>query len=141
MLPQTEFGPLVTVDRSDFDDCYNFASSLPECISLLQSVLSPNWVNIKGTKYQPGMAVILKISENGAPVFGVIDIIFVCDKDVMFLYSYLLTVGFDEHAHAYEVEYSDMKSSINQEDLYDPLPLSIYHSVLGLKFIVLRHSL
>lgn len=143
LIPEAEIGPVSILDLSECDNYLKFVSYLPECIRTAESVLSPNWINIKGTDYKPGMAVVLRISESGAPVFGVIELIVLLGDKVFFLYSNLLNIGYDEHVHAYEVELDsfDVWHTVNQKDLYNPLPLSIYFSVTGSKFVVMRHAL
>lgn len=141
VVPEIDFGPIDIVTLPELDSYFKFAPSLPQYIKSEKSVVSPNWVNIKGTDYKPGMVVIIKVSESGAPVFGVIEFIILFNKDVTFVFSYLLTIGFEEHVHSYQVEFCDKWSSVNQSELYDPLPINIRHGVLGFKYIVLRHSL
>ncbi|KAK3916871.1 MAP-homologous protein 1 [Frankliniella fusca] len=142
ILPSITKGPSMTICISELD-CYNaIVSSLPKSIIMQSSsCLSLNWVLYKGTKYKPGMVLLLDVKECG-PLFGVIEFILSADTDdLTFVFSYMVTFGFDEHIVAYEVDHTNVYSSVSPDNLYDPLPLSIHHSVSDDKYVILRYSL
>ncbi|KAJ1523120.1 hypothetical protein ONE63_001013 [Megalurothrips usitatus] len=140
ILPQTELGPCSELLISDFDN-ETFVNSLPDCIRTLKCFLSPEWVQLKGTEYRPAMVLLLGISDCGGPCFGVLEAIISHSTGLVFIHSCIDLVGFDEHVHGYEVQVTDKWSCVNPLDLYDPLPLSIYHSCKGIKYVILRYKL
>ncbi|KAK3925508.1 Methylthioribose-1-phosphate isomerase [Frankliniella fusca] len=134
------FGPSSQVDVDDFENL-DFVKDLPKNVTL-ETCSSPNWINFKGTKYQPGMVLLISVNESGGPVFGMLEVILVSfDNTVVFVYSDLVTIGFDEQLHSYEVENYDNWSCTTPSDLVEPLPLSLYTSVNGKKTVILRHLL
>lgn len=140
ILPETVFGPFVEISLDDFEND-SFVKSLPDYVKSSSCLLSPNWIDLKGSRYKPGMVLLLSINNSGGPVFGVLECIIFVNDEIIFIFSYLTTLGLYEHVHAYEVEISHKWSTIKPEDLYDPLPLSLYHSSWGSKFVILRYVL
>ena len=61
------------------------------------------WANIWGTNYTPGTIVVTKI-ETPNPKFGKICSVYLIKDVVHFLIMPLVTIKFDEHFHAYEVD-------------------------------------
>ncbi|XP_052120479.1 uncharacterized protein LOC127748910 [Frankliniella occidentalis] len=144
IIPSTEFGPSTEVLLSDFSN-HSFVHNLPVSfhLSFSKGCLSANWVNFKGSTYKPGMILLLEVNESGGPVFGLLKSILLCENEnFTFVFSYLMCSGFDDHLHAYEVEVSDEKwSTVLPSELYDPLPLSVHHSICSKKYVSLRHLL
>ncbi|XP_026281063.1 uncharacterized protein LOC113208326 [Frankliniella occidentalis] len=142
LLPETELGPSCEVLLDDFNN-QTFLKLLPKCMRSSSELLSPSWLNLKGTRYKSGMVLLLDISKTGGPVLGVVESILncTCHDDFVFVFSYLTVLGLNEHVHAYEVQTSDNWSCIKPVNLYDPLPLNIYHSVCDKKYVILRYML
>ncbi|XP_052129681.1 uncharacterized protein LOC127750959 [Frankliniella occidentalis] len=134
ILPEIEYGPLFEINLSDFSNP-EFARHLPRDLNLTftSSCLASNWVEFKGTKYQPGMVLVVNVDESGGPVFGKLESILHSPIPV-FVYSSVLCLGLDDHVDAYEVDFSDTLSSTSPLTLHDPLPLSVHRSILGKKF-------
>ncbi|KAK3911417.1 LOW QUALITY PROTEIN: Coiled-coil domain-containing protein 77, partial [Frankliniella fusca] len=131
IIPPTEFGPASEVFLSNFSN-YEFVHTLPKSfnLSFTTSCLAANWVNFKGSKYKPGMVLLHSVDNSGGPVFVLLESILFHENLFIFVVSFLLTIGFDSHIHAYDVQLSKKKwSSVLPSDLYDPLPLSIHHSI------------
>lgn len=142
IMPQTEICPITEVFLTDFPNP-EFVKHLPANIRLTATApcFSANWLEFKGTKYKPGMTLLLNIDQSGGPIFGHLDTILVSDNVPIFVYCYLLCLGIDEHLHSYEVNFTDRWSCISPSDLYDPLPLGTYASVLGKIYVPLRYAL
>ncbi|XP_034245521.1 uncharacterized protein LOC117647733 [Thrips palmi] len=142
ILQITEFGPISEVYADDFENT-EFVKSLPDSIHLspTSSCASSSWVEFKGTKFKPGMILLLKIDESGGPIFGKLEDILLDGDLPVFVFSYMLCLGFDEHVHAYVVQCTDRWSSISPHDLYDPLPLNLYTSTWNQKYVILRYIL
>ncbi|KAK3922334.1 Oocyte zinc finger protein [Frankliniella fusca] len=136
IIPPLEFGPTCEVFLSDFRN-HDFVNKLPDGfdISFSSSCLAANWVEFKGTTYKPGMVLSLAVDECGGPVFGLIEAILVFEQSFTFIFSYLVNVGLDEHVYAFEIELSSQLSCILPSDVFDPLPLSIHHSIHSKKYV------
>lgn len=74
------------------------------------SFLSVSWVQIKGTVYKPGAALVTKVTEHG-PIFAKLGDIFVQDETIIFIFTYLLNTGLNEHVRAYSVDSTDIWSN------------------------------
>lgn len=142
ILKITEFGPISEVYADEFENT-EFVKSLPDTINLsaTSSCASSSWVEFKGTKFKPGMILLLSVNESGGPVFGKLEDILVDNDLPVFVFSYMLCLGFDEHVHAYAVQCTNRWSSISPHDLYDPLPLSMYASTWSQMYVTLRYIL
>lgn len=140
ILPETVFGPCSEVFLSDFQN-KNFVDALQK-FNIPPSCLECNWVEFKGYKFKPGMVLVLDVSKGGCPRFGVLEsILLLNETDFVFIYSYLVNLGFDDHRYAYTVQSSDKWGCVVPCDLIEPLPLSIHFSNEGKKYVVLRHAL
>ncbi|KAJ1518819.1 hypothetical protein ONE63_011566 [Megalurothrips usitatus] len=140
LAPRLEMGPSELVLLSEFDNFDSFKNSLPACIFMDKFTLSCDWVNISGTVYKPGMVLVINVSENGL-VFGELQAIFVKDSNVVFVYRYFVTAGFNEHIHAYAISSSSKWGCKPAKDIFDHLPLYPHEDISGDKYVVLRYCL
>lgn len=102
---EIEIGTGCIVNVSDMEHFELFSNSLPP--GFRGSVFSANWV-IKRIHLKIGCVVIISLDDECAPLFGVIRHIFVDSlRNVLIVLSHLITVGFDEHYHAFEVLISE----------------------------------
>ncbi|KAK3931890.1 Membrane-bound lytic murein transglycosylase F [Frankliniella fusca] len=127
ILPKLQFGPGDILDLTSYDNYVSFRKSIPPSFRN-QTLFSPKWINIKGTKYKPGMALLVNANENG-PVFGKLKSILMKDSDIVFLFEYYLNAGFNQHLHAYAVGDTDIWSCKRPSELFDPLPLFAHKDV------------
>ncbi|KAK3932245.1 3-deoxy-manno-octulosonate cytidylyltransferase [Frankliniella fusca] len=139
ILPKLQFGPGDILDLTSYDNYVSFRKSIPPSFRN-QTLFSPKWINIKGTKYKPGMALLVNANENG-PVFGKLKSILMKDSDIVFLFEYYLNAGFNQHLHAYAVGDTDIWSCKRPSELFDPLPLFAHKDVCGDSYIILRYAL
>ena len=141
ILKTVEAGPGDYLDLYSLKKFVCLKKHLPDPIlSAASACFSPNWVNVKGTTYKPGMVLLTDVSDLG-PVFGKIEFILMAGDSVAFVITYLLNLGFDQHVHAFEIDFSNLWSCIQLDEVFDPLPLYIHRSINGDKYAVLRHEL
>lgn len=97
-----------------------FFSKLPSALRQSGTV-TIRWIEIKGTKYEHNMVVVLGFRKE-LPRFGIIKYIVPADSDAYFVTNLLKTVGFDQHFYAYVVQNTDRWTCILQKDLYTYQP-------------------
>ncbi|CAI6372799.1 unnamed protein product [Macrosiphum euphorbiae] len=132
---------LKMITSEDFN--INFFSSLPN--EFKSDTFSVPWVNFKGVQYKPGMLSIIDIDLNGC-IFGEILYILVNKSRMPYLVCKLfLTVGFDRHFHAYEIEkYNERESNLigcYLKDLKDSTPTTLRVLGNGKLYASLRYAL
>lgn len=139
LLSLVEIGPSELVLLSDFENVSSFSKHFPDFMLSNDVVVCVDWVRVKGTLYKPGMVLITNVNDSG-PVFSEISEIIVQDEVVIFMYRYFLNCGFNQHYHAYAVQYSDKWSCISHDNIYDPFPVYFHHDICGDKYIVLKYG-
>lgn len=102
-------------------------------------------IQYKGVTYKPGMLVIVDINLNGC-IFGKIMNILINNSRTPYLvYALYLTVGFDDHFHAYEIKkYDDRELNISScyvKDLSDFTPTVSRILGNGKLYATLRYAL
>jgi len=102
-LSRTGLQPDLKFSFSSFnEDHSNYLFDLPtefECNSF-----SPTWLEYKGIKYKNGMLLVLEVI-SGEYLFGEVHKMLINSTRIpYFVVKPLLTVGFDPHFSAYEVE-------------------------------------
>lgn len=102
-------------------------------------------IEYKGVTYKPGMLVIVGINLNGC-IFGkIINILFNNSKIPYWVYAFYLTVGFDNHFHAYEIKkYAEKELIISGcyiKDLSDFTPTVSIVLSNGELYATLRYAL
>jgi hypothetical protein len=141
ILPRLQVGSGEFVTLQDLDDYHKFSKSLSSSMVPSSLVFRANFVEIKGTVYKPSMCLLVNVNEHG-PVFAEISHIFVLDgNDVLFIFTYFLNGGYNEHLQAYYVLDSERMGSVKPHNLYDYHPLYAHRIISGDKYVVLRHSL
>jgi len=101
----------------------DFKNSIPE-VENFTEVFVANWVKICGTKYTPGLTVIVSINPENEPTFGYIDKIVVVDgTDVYFGLRRWAVSTFNEKQHSYSCRLSVDYFTVRQADLLDFHPL------------------
>lgn len=112
-------------------------------IESFDSVLKYPWINIKGTQYQPKMAMTLYINEMELPTFCLINEIFVCNNNqVVFLCFQLNTIMFNEHFFAYEIEVENNKKIfVSYDSLLSSIPNNINTVSSGKRYVTVRGGL
>jgi len=117
----TEFCDLFSVDRSRED-----WSVVP-------------WVSVNNRYYREGMVVLLR-TLNDDPPFGQIHTISISeDRSVKFLTKGLVARPFNEHYHAFKVEYEQCYH-VAHEELLIELPCELRTGANGLLYVALRHA-
>ena len=100
-----------------------------------------SWASVNNThKYNQGCIVAIK-QDRDMPVFAVVKDVYVYNTSrVLFQVQELLTLYFNRHLHAYNVELptSPVITYTHQEQLLDPVPLSKFKLPQGY-FIVCHH--
>ena len=113
------------------------------------------WVKVDGTEYRPGMVVIVGLGEL-YPRFGSIEIISVtqsrvsslvenrASKAARFLVKELITVRFNAHVHAYQVEINPSRNCwlyVKQKGMVTHVPAHKRLSADGNWYVMTRHAL
>jgi len=102
-----------------------------------------SWLDYKGILYQPGMVLVLKVNLDDC-IFGEIVKIFIGELKIpYFIYKQIITVGFDSHYYAYQVELNSefQFDGCYLTDLPDPTPTIIRTLGNGIHFVSLRYAL
>ena len=90
-----------------------------------------------GQRYSTSEGVLINFKEDEY-VFGKILKIFMINTSVFLYCELLITIGYNSHYHAYEVESGNTKTLIDIKDLLDYHPLPIYrHDVKD--FVIMRY--
>lgn len=117
----------------------DFVLSLPNDISY-NACFVANWVDYKGTLYQPRMILLCGIDESFCPIFAEIQFILVHDNSSLFICSSLINIGLNCNIDDFEVEQCIKWLSIKYEDLVEPVPLFVYTMGNSERYIILHHS-
>jgi len=112
-------------DISENNHFNNFALSLPNGINY-EACFIANWVDYKGTRYQPKMVLLYGMDESSCPIFAEIQFIIIYNNSPLFICSCLINIGLNWNIGGFEVEDSIKWLSIKYEDLIDPFPLFVY---------------
>lgn len=105
--PRSEmiYGPVSLVDARDVHYYEVFRLSLPEVVFNDPSIQKiTNWVEYKGTKYQPKQVLLAGTDEVGLFTFAEIQFIFVLEDRPLFVSSPLDTLGYFPEVRGYEVQ-------------------------------------
>jgi len=142
LQPDLKVGSCVKINTSiEFSQCV--FDSLPTEFKLDTVLVSS--IEYKGVTYKPGMLVIVDINLNGC-IFGKIMNILINNSRTPYLvYALYLTVGFDDHFHAYEIKkYDDRELNISScyvKDLSDFTPTVSRILGNGKLYATLRYAL
>lgn len=139
IIPTIEVGSgNINVTKHDYFN--NFASFLPTDVLCDQNSVIVNWVNYKGTRYQPKMVLICGTDESSCLNFAEIQYIVIHQNKLSFICFSLLNMGLNCDIGGFEVEKSTKWIFIKYEDLIDPFPLFVYTMATGEQYIILHHS-
>lgn len=101
------------------------------------------WVKISGTTYSIGTVLVLRVSDEDFPTFGIIDVVLVKNDNVSFAMNVLRTVGQDSHSHSYDIEMEMLHNNCNNYVVaYETIPNPFSVSLIELnckKYIVTHH--
>ena len=98
-----------------------------------------NWVKVASMQLKPGDVVILSLTDEQEPTFGIIKTILVDDQDVLLCTTVCTNVVYDSHLHAWEIrptcEVTVIKFSteMTQQILY-PIPANFNTFYISLKY-------
>jgi len=137
-------GPSHILDLKDLPTFPSFSLTLPDSVFSEPTQCVYNWVEYKGTKYQPRQVLLTNADEIGLFVFSEIHVILVVDCKPLFICSNFDTVGFYSDVRGYEVKRTQNNVSwlaIEQEKLLDPHPLCLYQMASGETVVILRYVL
>jgi len=111
------FSSVQTVNVPEVKEFSNFRHIFPEDICFAKWNIV-KWIKINNSHYENGMLVVIKWERNKNPHFGYIHVISI-DKDnvVYFLLKKLITVNFNIHFHAYEINFTDEWHYLKCQDL------------------------
>jgi hypothetical protein len=136
-------GPSHILDLKDLPTFPSFSLTLPESVFSQTAQCVFNWVEYKGTKYQPGQVLLTNTDDNGLFVFSEIRVILVSDSKPLFICCNLDTVGYYSDVRGYEVKRIENSSwfAVEQGKLLDPYPLCLYGMATGETVVVLKYVL
>lgn len=98
----SEIGPGSCVLLNSLPNC-EVLSELLGMYPLFGDVFLAKWANVFGTKYRPGMMVVIDRTNDFCPVFGEITHILVVRDNVQLILERWTTLHFSKHYHAYAV--------------------------------------
>lgn len=139
ILPNIQIGSGNIINISEHHHFNNFVLSLSNDVSY-NACFVTNWVNYKGTRYQPKMVLICGVDESSCPIFAEIQFIVIYDNSPLFICSSLINIGLNCNIGGFEVERSEKWLSIKYKDLLNPFPLFVYTMGNGERYIILDHS-
>lgn len=99
-------------------------------------------INIQSTMYKIGTVLLISYDEN-LPLFGIITQIVSSSNIAVYFYCHLfLTLGFEDHFHAFVVRYSENYMYVRKSALYDFRTYCTRKSVIDNEnyFICLRNK-
>ncbi|KAK3916202.1 Sex-determining transformer protein 1 [Frankliniella fusca] len=136
-------GPSQLVNLKDSHMFPSYSLTLPDSIFNNPSQLLANWIEYKGTKYQPRQVIVYDTNEEGLFLFAEIQFLIPYDDCPLFICSPLETVGYYSNVRGYEVVRPQTQNlnwfAIEQGKLLDPHPLCIYNMSSGESVIVLKY--
>lgn len=114
--PKFEYGRVTVISIFSVKNNIAFLDILPA------SQLNEDWHTVKfvktnGMRYEYNSVVLISVNDD-VPCFGRIHVISVKGRDVFFVLQCLQAVQFDEHLHAFEVEFSHQWKYANLNDLH-----------------------
>lgn len=89
----------------------------------MQDAFLANYVSVFGTRYEPGLTVILDMTDESCPVFGYIDKILVCSGVINFSVRLWSVFRFQWKTRSYLCDLSEKKMTCTQKLLLDFHPL------------------
>jgi len=120
-----KLGPILFADDiSCSNNYFTFKSSLPA--NFMGKCLEVSWAEFRGIVYKPNLCIVLDISFNHLPQFGIVRHVLCNDSNnLCLIYQNLLNKRFCEDLHGYEVEKLSEISCILVENLCNPFPVII----------------
>lgn len=135
-MPGLECGSVMEMSLKEHEKYFDFLPTLPESLKDIDDdVLSPKWVDFKGTHY--GQSMVLATGRDDAlwwPTFGKVQFILTVNCRPIFVCSRLHNIGFSDHYHGYEVLETNDWFCADADNFSDPL-----NGVNGVNFVVLRY--
>lgn len=136
-------GPSQLVNLKDSHMFPAYSLTLPDSIFNNTSQLLANWIEYKGTKYQPKQVIVYDTNDEGLFLFAEIQFLIPYKDCPLFICSPLDTVSYYSNVRGYEVARPRTESlnwfAIEQGKLLDPHPLCIYYLPSGQGVIVLKY--
>ncbi|XP_039305725.1 uncharacterized protein LOC105204954 isoform X1 [Solenopsis invicta] len=142
IVPTIQIGSGKFFDITKHDYFHFFALSLPKDI-ISKPCFIANWVNYKGTKYQPTMILVYGIDKSSCPVFVEVQLIIIHQNVPIFVCSSLLNVGLNDNIGGFEVKSKQNTKwlSVKYDNLYDSFPLFAYTASTGEQYVILHHPI
>ncbi|XP_011862141.1 PREDICTED: uncharacterized protein LOC105558828 [Vollenhovia emeryi] len=110
-------------DISYFNNYSTFKNSLPA--NFIGKCLELSWAQFKGICYKPNLCVVVNISFDHLPQFGIVRHVLCNDSNLCLVYQNLLNKRFCKNLHGWEVEVLSEMSCILVEHLCHPFPAII----------------
>lgn len=126
------------IDISENDHFSDFALSLPNDIDY-SSCFTINWVDHKGTRYQPRMVLLYKMDDTSCPIFAEIQFILIYNNSLLFICSSLINIGLNCNVGGFEVKQGKKWLAIKYENLIDLFPLFVYTMGNSEQYIILHY--
>jgi len=113
--------------------------------SLLLQFYHCNWAEIRGTMYKTGCYLVASLDKNcSMPVFVCVHNILARNQgeDVLYFCEKLFTTSFDNHFHAWSLQWFEPKQYIccNPKTLKYFIPHSLHSVTVEQHFVTLRHK-
>ena len=99
------------------------------------------WIKVATAQLKPGDAIILSLTDDQQPSFGVIKMILIDDHDTLLCVNTCVNIGYRSHLRAWEVQYSSQVSVVKFEtemmqQVLQPIPANF-----NTYYISLKHAL
>jgi len=140
MKPVITVGKKHSVPQTVENNICGFLSLDPsECANCLYKV---TWANVKGTCYYKKSVLSTGFSDDSEPEFSVVDDIYILDEsNIIFYCQHLKNLGFSDHIHAFEVEFTHENSFVLQERLVSYVPNNLNVMSHGKMYVTVRDPL
>ncbi|EZA61817.1 hypothetical protein X777_09791, partial [Ooceraea biroi] len=103
ILSNIQIGSGNVLNISENDHFNDFVFSLSNDISY-DACFVANWIDYKGTRYQPRMVLLHGMDESSCPIFAEIQFIIIHNNSPLFICSALINIGLNCNIGGFEVE-------------------------------------
>lgn len=97
-------------------------------VAVFTEVYLPSWIKYKGTRYRPGMTLLVSHSADGEPQFGTIKSIVMVNSNIRVIVKNWVTTGFDRHFFAFAVCATSAIEVVDLDSIADHHPLHVMRS-------------
>lgn len=122
------------ISLNELRDYNNFKQCLPDNFQT-KIISNPTWVKVDDIKYNENMFISIATSNN-VEQFGKIVYILATKEEVIFLFRKAITMGFEEHYHAFKIIETQEWGFVAQQNLLKEKPKTVHTNANGHSYVI-----